>query len=185
MQEVLAVAGRVPAACDALKPVIHSASRERVVWSVPRQQQEPVYVRADRATKSDLSKRWIVYVKARDFYAWWRWSGLYVWRTSHFPEDNHFRPPAFNKIKDYYKIENQTHWKEGLKNPSVLPEVAFREDGGLHFAGGMTRTMWLVENGAAVFPVEAVNGFGEARMLHDKVGYAEVPPVPLSDLILS
>lgn len=183
MQEVLAIAEKVPAASDDLKPIIDSSGAKSVVWIVPRNGQEPIYVRADRATKADLSKRWIVFVKAREFYAWWRWSGLYVWRISHFPEDNHFRPPSISKITEYYKYDEQNHWQEGLENPSELPRVAFRPDGGLNFADGMTRTMWLVVNGAAIFPVEADNGEDEAVLLHRQVGYAQVPPAPLSKLI--
>ncbi len=184
MQEVLAIAEKVPAACEDLKPAVHSLDESRIVWSVPRLGQEPVYVRADRDAPREMSKRWIVFVKARDFYAWWRWSGFYVWPSSSLPETNRFRPPAFGKISDYYKYDDQTHWIEGLENPSVLSEVAFREDDGLSFSDGMTRTMWLVANGAAIFPVETVNGEAEALRMHGRVGYAEVPPVPLSDLFL-
>lgn len=182
MQEVLAISERVPAACDDLKPVIHSRDAGRVTWAVPRAGQVPVYVRADRDAPRELSKRWIIFVKARDFYAWWRWSGFYVWPSSSLPETNHFRPPAFGRITEYYKYKDQTHWAEGAENPSVLSEVSFRADDGLSFSDGMTRTMWLVENGAAIFPVEAVNGEAEAARMHSRVGYANMPPFPLADL---
>lgn len=183
MREAHELATSIPDATAVLKPEIcHTISnRERVVWRIPRPKGDYVFMRADRYPNEDVNTdRWLVYVSAQQFYFWWRWSAEANPSKLNLPESNKNRPPIFSKIEDDYKYSLQYHWKEGVENPTVLPKVHWDSENGIDFTDGMTRTMWLVRNGIAAFPVETTEA--EASGLHALAGYVELKPRRLMDL---
>lgn len=184
MQEALELAGQVPAASAHLKPSIwpSASGTKTVVWLVRREGRAPVFMQAYSGHKNENENRdrWVVFVDAQRLYLWWRWSVLSNPERKQLAERNHNRPPVFAEIEDDYKYPQQIQWSEGIKNPTWLPTLNWSAELGILFADGRTRTMWLVRNGAAVFPIEAPSA--DAHSLHALVGYDELKPQRLMDL---
>ena len=183
MAEAYELSGQVPAATTQLKPEICRASsgNKVVVWIVRRSVGEPVFMRADRFPNENINgNRWVVYAEARKLYFWWRWSAEIDPSRMNLEEDRKNRPPVFSKIEDDYKYGKQRHWTKSAENPTVLPKIHWNASKGVDFTEGMTRTMWLIRNGAAIFPIETTES--EAPGLNAFVGYGELKPQRLSDL---
>ena len=182
MEEANELAEKIPASTAALRPTICANSKDnRIIWQIPRLNRDAVFMRADRETNEELNlDRWVVYVSARQFYFWWRWSAKADPSRLSMQIENKNRPPIFDRIEEDHKYINQNHWKDGIDNPTVLPSVSWSAEKGIDFHDGITRTMWLIRNGAAIFPIETT--MEGAVYLHNLVGYSEMKPENLLEL---
>lgn len=163
--------------------------RESLVYQVPLSQGRMVYMRVDR-TNYRNAERTVVMVDATRF--------LDLWRVD--PCDVHgdvARQGPETWPTDYKYHYAADGFKEGLGNPVPLAEVGcsmsnvmrtmretrwlfFRRPTGTRywtfpyvtFTNGVTRTIWLLSNGAEIFPVEVPTAEAELLQRHAGAGRA-------------
>lgn len=182
--ELAGLSGQVPAASPQTAPKIERNEWGEAIWSLPMQGRDSVFMKAQRSNFLN-EQRQVVFVRARAFYAHWRLSALDSFSQLRSPRRAETRPHAFENIESDYKYGNQARvWSWGIENAVPLARAVFCPERGIDFVDGMTRTMWLVRNGAAIFPVEVSCSNGtEAEALHALVGYDAMPPVTIEELI--
>lgn len=128
-----------------------------------------VLMRVDR-TNYRNDQRAVVVVNAGRFHEAWKASGsqrqvvtrnwlsrLLSWRASE-PEDRESLPYLSLEAmaRDRKFADAEKGFQENQSNPVPLAEVGFsdREGRAVDFTNGITRTMWLLVQGAKSFPVE-------------------------------
>lgn len=116
---------------------------------------------------------YVVHVDAQKFYYYWLISSLFL-------DDSH-RTNHCVLLKDMQRDYKFEHAVEGFKNtennPVPLANLSARFEHNnpyIGFTNGVTRTMWLLSNGAKSFPVE-VHGEHSANYLYDFAGIGDRP----------
>lgn len=142
-----------------------------IVWRVHLPQREAVYMGIGRAPAGEEydRKRYVVIVRSILFYAAWRAADLAL----HADRTRALLP---SEIPTDYKWSGQgPNWTGGRRNPVYLPDVGYHPSRGPAFVDGVTRSLWLVYNGATSFPV-AVSGKESAQGLYALAGDPRTKP---------
>lgn len=170
---------------------------ECAVFRIPTGKRGDVYMRAERPNYN-ADKNAVVEVDAERFVALWRQP-----HSSH-GDVAHGTPETWPG--DYKYQDAEDGFAHGADNPVPLAEVScgratsdiievrrrfflFKEEvvvaprdlPWLGFTSGVTRTIWLLTQGATVFPVEC--SIDEASELQELAGLPDGRPVLFSDLI--
>jgi hypothetical protein len=112
----------------------------------------------------------VIIVKAKEFYE------SLIGRKIQ-PSSFQFEPSDSN----YKKLCDAEHgFSLGESNPVPLAEVGYYKSIG--FTNGITRTMWLIKNGAVCFPVEC-SSRRSAVALYEKFSYMNFGIYSISELI--
>lgn len=148
-----------------------------IVWKVPLPNQRAVYMGLSRAPAGEEydRKKHVVIVRARHFYAAWRAADLALncdTARALLPSDI---------PKDRKWSDQGPNWAEGRKNPVYLPDVGYHPSRGPAFGDGITRSLWLIYNGAESFPVYLYDE-ESARGLHRLLGDPRRPPQSVQEL---
>jgi hypothetical protein len=142
---------------------IHQLGHERVVWRVPVLGQADRYMSASASHIG--SEMFAVHVDADAFYLAWLRSDDQCVLRSQMPCD----------YKYAYAVDG---FAQGSSNPVPLADVgAWNDERGrthIGFTNGITRSFWLIANGAPSFPVQ-VYGRASAEVLHRTAGTAQGP----------
>lgn len=179
--EVLAIADRMPAPSADMAPVVVENCKSRIIWSVPLSGRDPVYMTAARSNYRN-DRRFVVFVKARHFYAHWRAALMLDPARRYGGGDVRGAPQRFEDIERDRKYAGQDRiWAKGLDAPVPLAKPVCNEYQHVDFTDGITRTLWLIRNGAAIFPVEA--GWHDYEALHELVGVEDMPPESIEALV--
>lgn len=145
-------------------PSVLERTRNRLVWDIPLVNGEHGFMCADRTNYLN-DERFVVLVDCIKFYQFWRQS-----RQSHCPEYS-------NMWRDRKYADAEEGFSASLRSPAPLAEVsAYPRDGqpGVYFTNGITRTIWLIANGAKAFPV-GIHGADEATFLSQYAGSIPKP----------
>ena len=149
----------------------------RVVWAISTKAGDH-FLTVNRTPYLN-DERWVVFVKARLFFAAWLASRDQPTGMTGDPPDVKDLPTM-----NAWKYQSRS-WGHGLKNPVPLAEIG---SGSLHhpdchlaFVNGRNRVAWLIYHGAAAFPVE-VNTELAAWELHKMMGLEGWPPKTVEEL---
>lgn len=142
-----------------------------IVWQIDLPDREPCFMCSKIGELDD--QFFVVHVDAQKFYYYWLLSSVN-------PSDRN-RPNHCVLLKDMprdYKFHNAVnHFKDSQSNPIPLA-LAFADsyygNPYIGFTDGVTRTMWLLVNGAKSFPIE-VHSEGSAQHLFELAGIGESP----------
>lgn len=138
--------------------------KDRVVWRVSIPNKDDRYMAISGAFDQP---KYIVLVRGREFYRIWR-SGNSVRE-----EGGQSWCPGLEEMANDYKF----HYAEegfsfGLANPVPLACINVEEISGepiVWFQNGFTRTLWLLYNDAAIFPI-GTHDVNSARLLQNAAG---------------
>lgn len=131
-----------------------------------------------RVTASNYrnDQRAVVVVDAQKFLAAWQ-------RNPRYRE-----PLAFadeHGWRNDYKFEHaEKGFSHGIENPVPLALIGVDDDkagASVGFTNGITRTIWLLANGAAAFPIEC--SAKRSHALHATAGLAEYPVFTVAKLL--
>ncbi len=149
-----------------------------VIWAVPTARASIVYMAVDR-TPYRNDERYVTIVEARAFYALWMSTRGKQWGFPNLPA-NEGEFPRIRKWKDQAQC-----WSHGLPNPVPLAEIgcSVEHGTGLGFIDGITRTSWLLHNGAAAFPV--LSHAERSALELDHYAGAGIAPVTTVEELLS
>lgn len=146
------------------------------IYSVETKKKGTVYMRMDWANFNN-DRRCVVVVDAQRFIAAWR---AYVDEPLAFQDEDGWRADyKFDKAEDGFS--------HGADNPVPLANVGVLSPGGkrtapcVSFTNGITRTIWLLANGASSFPVYC--GESDAASLHAMAGAEGFPVVTVQELL--
>jgi hypothetical protein len=144
-------------------------SRGRAVWEISVSDDRVVYMR--ESGDSDASDC-VVLVDARAFYEAWRATGVSA--------SNGFVCPPVERMPEDYKYHHAAAgFSSGREYPVPLANVGYYR-GQVGFGDGITRTLWLLANGATAFPIR-VDSLEEGLALCEEAGLG-IPPYPRSRL---
>lgn len=167
------------------------------IYVVHTQNARTAYMRVTRTNYMN-DKRIVVIVDARKFLSLWRngvgptWNG--VWHrlidnkarflNQNIPARDRWLPylSADAWKKDYKFSQAEEGFLLGEGNPVPLAEIGYREypDPSISFTNGITRTIWLLANGATAFPIECyIRG---AEMIHRYAGVEWSQPKSVEQL---
>lgn len=93
----------------------------------------------------NYGKKFVAYVHAGKFYSQWRRQSLLR------PGDLQGCPRLDDMDRDYKYPSAVRGFTHGGANPVPLADIVFLK--GIGFTNGITRTLWLIRNGAQSFPV--------------------------------
>ena len=126
--------------------------------------QSSVFMRADE-TPHENSNRYIAIVDANKFYK--EWTGKTV---------------EYCMITDEFEHRKYTDaidgFSRGITNPVPLAEVGYHN--GISFTDGITRTKWLILNGALCFPIECSE---ESAKRFQSISYGNIKPESVATLL--
>lgn len=86
-------------------------------------------------------------------------------------------PLREHMCRDYKFSRAELGFSHGIDNPVPIAEVSgYRDGSGINvaFINGVTRSLWLIANGVASFPVKCYSQ-EEANLIHAAAGCAEAP----------
>ncbi|MEP9642037.1 hypothetical protein DXO206_023120 (plasmid) [Xanthomonas oryzae pv. oryzae] len=142
---------------------IHQLGHDRAVWCIPVPGQADRYMSASAGHIG--SEMFAVHVDADAFYLAWLRSDEQCVLRSQMPRD----------YKYAYAVDG---FAQGSSNPVPLADVgAWNDERGrshIGFTNGITRSFWLISNGAPSFPVQ-VYGRESAELLHRTAGTNQGP----------
>lgn len=151
-------------------PVLTSINHKSAVWEITLANSQTCRMRCNfGAIDSEI---FVVQVDALKFYYFWLISSLY--------EEHEHRANHCVLIKDMPKDYKFKHAVQGFANtnsPVPLANLSARyvdDRPYIGFTNGVTRTFWLLSNGAKSFPVE-VYGEKSANYLYEFAGIGEAP----------
>lgn len=147
------------------------------IYQVGTAKSGTVYMRADRSNMND--RRAVVIVD----------SGRFLAACRAFPGH---QEPAFHGDESVwradYKFDHAAGgFAHGIGNPVPLAKIGVHLPKSVEgrtsvaFTNGITRTLWLLANGAAAFPVEC--SVGEAAALHAAAGVRAFPVCTVEQLL--
>lgn len=125
----------------AAPPEILLIGSGEIVWRVPLSGGGGVYM---IARAPHYGQKFVTHVHTGAFYREWR-------RQSLLRPDAQGCPRLERMGEDYKYHHAERGFLQGRSNPVPLADVGFMR--GLSFVDGITRTMWLIRNGAQSFPV--------------------------------
>jgi hypothetical protein len=158
-------------------PVMESINHNGAIWKIELANGKSCFMKNKFcAIDKDL---YVVHVDAQKFYFYWLISSLYL--------DDQHRSNHCVLVKDMpndYKFKDAADgFSRGLENPVPLAYLSARYENGnpyIGFTNGVTRTMWLLANGAKSFPIE-VQYEESAKHLFEFAGVGE-PPLTYQNL---
>ena len=148
------------------------------IYSIETTKAETVYMRVNRSDCFD-DQRGVVIVDAKKLLAAWRAYPFYKEPVSFMDEKGWRQDYKFKSAEDGFS--------HGIENPVPLADIGVHpprgEDGvtSVAFTNGITRTIWLLANGASAFPIECHTN--EAAALHAAAGIKEFPACTVADLL--
>jgi len=125
-----------------LAPEIIDVGTGKIVWKIFLTPTKSVFV---SQSTPNYGKKFVAYIHAGHFYRAWRLQTLLN------PGESQGCPRVEDMVKDYKYLSAGRGFAHGLVNPVPLPDIDFFN--GIGFTDGITRTMWLISNGAQAFPV--------------------------------
>lgn len=163
------------------KPAVHLVDKQRMwhnacaIYAVQTSKAGTVFMRIIASNYSN-DQRAIVVVDAQKFLSAWQ-------------RNSYSRPPlAFadeRGWRDDYKFEHaEKGFSHGIENPVPLALIGVNNDKAgtsVGFTNGITRTIWLLANGATAFPIECTRK--EADALHAAAGIAGFPVLTVEELL--
>ncbi|WP_336928149.1 plasmid fertility inhibition factor family protein [Acinetobacter oleivorans] len=160
-----------------LPPEMESINHKRAVWNINLENNKICRMRNEFGCIDN--KFYIVHVDALKFYYYWLVSSIYL--------DDQHRSNHCILRKDMPNDYKFKHAIDGFSisehNPVPLAFVSARFEHGnpyIGFTNGVTRTMWLLANGARSFPIE-VRDKESAKHLYEFAGIGE-PPITYQEL---
>lgn len=135
-------------------------------------------MRVSRSNYGD-DRRGIVIVDAEKFLAAWKAYPFYKEPVSLMDEQGWRQDYKFESAKDGFS--------HGIENPVPLANIGVHPPRGengctsVAFTNGITRTIWLLANGASAFPIEC--SAAEAAALHAAAGIEEFPVCTVAALL--
>ncbi len=178
---------------------LHSISESKAIFEIALSNHEKAYMAASR-TNYNNDERYVVIVKSSKFVELWR-SDPY----KHHSEISMGSPESWRNDRKYKDAE--IGFSYGLSNPVPLANISCNqqvkkipvykkkfiffkslittEEKVIHyiaFSNGITRTIWLLTNGAKYFPIECYSQ-EEALRLAEKAGYNEKEFCSIEQLI--
>lgn len=133
----------------------------KLIWRVSLGPERSAYL-SQKAP--NYGQQYVAYVDASRFYSVWRRQSLLD------PGDYQGCPRIENMPRDYKYSDAQRGFEHGAENPVPLADVGF--DTRISFTNGITRTLWLIYNGAKAFPV-STDSEESARRLVRELGAAQ------------
>ncbi|WP_133125876.1 plasmid fertility inhibition factor family protein [Thalassospira marina] len=134
------------------------------VWEIELAGDKTAYMRFN---DREFDNQYIVYIDAEKFY--------YHWLRS---TDGFHKCPTRAKMPlDRKYAGAETGFSHGRENPVPLayPHITFTgNEFSISFTNGITRTIWLIANGAKSFPIE-VREFSQAELFHGLMGVGHAP----------
>lgn len=138
------------------------------IWEIPCADASLRYMSVNRGA---TDQNFAVYVDTIAFYRLW------LETTLRGNGRNAPCPLREQMCQDYKFSRAELGFSHGIDNPVPLAEVsAYRDPSGINvaFINGVTRTMWLIANGAESFPVKCYTQ-EEANLIHSAAGCAPAP----------
>lgn len=142
-----------------------------------------------------MDRRAVSVVDARKF--------LLLWRASPYQLHKEIANGNIDTWKKDYKYHHaEKGFSQGIDNPVPLAEVNFESEGGIDtiwsrmfnskqpkghvsFTNGITRTIWLLCNGATSFPVEVSSANAQKLSKVAGVDYSKAIDIPVHDYFAS
>lgn len=158
-------------------PVMESINHNGAIWKIELPNGKSCFM--ENRFCAINKELYVVHVDAQKFYFYWLISSLYL-------DDQHRSNHCLliNDMPNDYKFKDAADgFSRGLKNPVPLAFLSARYENGnpyIGFTNGVTRTMWLLANGAKSFPIE-VHYEESAKHLHEFAGIGE-PPLTYQEL---
>lgn len=157
------------------KTFLHS-TMPCAIFRVPTAKVGDVYMRIDQTAYRN-EHRAVVVVDAEKFVKAWQ-AAPYHREPLAFTDESGWR-------KDYKFDRAEQGFAHGIENPVPLAFIGvFTSENapiGVGFTNGITRTIWLLANGAKAFPIEC--SIDEAHALHADAGVPDIPVVTVHDLL--
>ena len=152
-------------------PVMKSINHKSAVWEIQLANSQTCLMRCNFGAIDN--EFFVVHVDAQKFYYYWLISSLY--------EEHKHRSSHCVLIKDMPNDYKFKHAVDGFgynqNSPVPLAFLSARYVDGhpyIGFTNGVTRTLWLLVNGAKSFPVE-VHKEESAKYLYEFAGIGEPP----------
>lgn len=129
---------------------VHSSNNKEIIFSISLEHAQVAYMTCKRTNYLN-EERAIVILDTLKF--------LELWKA----DPNPITPELSNGtrdiwIKDSKYPDAKSGFQEGIKNPVPLARIAYHELENtpkyIDFTNGITRTIWLLSQGAIAFPVE-------------------------------
>ena len=156
---------------DVAPPKLDYVNNKVAVWKIELLNNKTAFMRCDFFPSDD--DYYVVQVDAQKFYYLWLLSALFV-NTTHRSNNCVLRKDMPNDYKFDRAVEG---FSKGSHSPVPLAQVSACYVNGrpyIGFSNGVTRTMWLIYNGAKSFPV-GVHKRTSAKYLHEFAGIGEFP----------
>lgn len=157
-------------------PVMKQINHKSAVWEIQLANAKTSLMRCDFGAIDD--EIFVVNVDALKFYYFWLVSSLY---EEYIHRSNHCL--LIKNMPDDYKFKHAVDGFASVHSPVPLANVSARFVDNrpyIGFTNGVTRTFWLLVNGAKSFPME-VYGEEAAKYLYEFAGIGE-PPISYQQL---
>ncbi len=145
-----------------------STNSRDLIWEIELAEDKTAYMQFEEGVSSCQH---IVYIDTEKFY--------YHWLQS---TDGFHKCPVRTKMPlDRKYAGAETVFSHGRENPVLLADPVINFTGNefsISFSNGITRTMWLIANGAKSFPIQ-VSEFTQAELFHGLMGVGHAPVFPL------
>lgn len=153
----------------------HLWDRACAVYAVPTMKAGTVFMRVI-ASNYNNDRRAVVVVSAQKFLAAWQRNPYYQEPLA-FADERGWR-------EDYKFEEAEKGFAHGSANPVPLALIGVNNEkagASVGFTNGITRTIWLLANGATAFPIECATK--EADALYAAAGMEEFPVSTVEELL--
>jgi hypothetical protein len=156
-----------------LGPVLRDVNWGRATWELQLRDGRRVAMSVSGTTYLN-DENFVVFVSASKFYAVW-------WALREFDRRGICEFEQMPKNRKYGCQDDI--WARSDERPVPLADVSYHEGYGIGFIDGITRTLWLLYNGASSFPVK-VHGVKAAHAMHSAIGDERFKPVTVESLML-
>lgn len=123
-------------------PEIVLIKDRKIVWRIALSPTRSAFLSEE---VPNFGKKFVAYVHGGKFYRQWRRQSLLR------PGDFQGCPRVDDMDRDYKYPSAVRGFTHGRANPVPLADIVFLK--GIGFTNGITRTLWLIRNGAQSFPV--------------------------------
>jgi len=155
-----------------LGPVLRAVNWGCATWKLPLRDGRRVAMSVNGTTYLN-DENFVVFVSASKFYAVW-------WALREFDRRGICE---FEQMPNNRKYGCQDEiWARSDERPVPLADVSYDNGYGIGFIDGITRTLWLLYNGASSFPVK-VHGAKAAYAMHAAIGDGRFEPVTVESLM--
>lgn len=152
-------------------PEMHSINHKRAIWNIDLANGKSCRMRNDFCDIDD--ELYVIHVDADKFYYYWLMSSI-ILADQH--RSNHcvLRKDMPNDYKFKDAVKGFSNCEESPVPLAFVSANFDKEKPYIGFINGVTRTMWLLANGAKSFPIE-VHKEHAAQALHSFAGIGEKP----------